>query len=428
MIIARTVSRAALALLAVPFLGNPLAAAESIRIATYNASLNRSYEGQLIQDLSTPADTQAAKVAEIIQRIRPDILLINEFDFDEDGTAARLFQENYLSVSRNGAAPIVYPYRFQGPSNTGVLSGHDLDNDGVAATPDMRATQARYEENNFNPEFFSYANDSFGFGVFPGQYGMLVLSRYPIATQRVRTFRELLWKDMPSAFLPGDPDGADPTTPVRQGWYSEAELDVVRLSSKSHWDIPVQIGDRLVHVLASHPTPPVFDGTEDRNGTRNHDEIRFWADYLTPARSAWIQDDNGRSGGLWAGALFVIMGDLNADPEDGDSTHGAITRLTRLTGIAHRPRPSSRGAVEASLLQGGVNADHRGDPAFDTGDFGDALPFGPGNLRVDYVLPASRLSVLDAQVFWPRLQNPLSALLDASDHRPVWVDVSLPSP
>ncbi len=75
--------------------------------------------------------------------------------------------------------------------------------------------------------------------------------------------------------MPTDPDG----TP----WYTPGpELDSFRLSSKSHWDVPIEIGKKTVHFLVSHPTPPVFDGPEDRNGTRNHDEIRFWADYVGP--------------------------------------------------------------------------------------------------------------------------------------------------
>ncbi|MGV2338699.1 MAG UNVERIFIED_CONTAM: endonuclease/exonuclease/phosphatase family protein [Planctomycetaceae bacterium] len=95
-----------------------------------------------------------------------------------------------------------------------------------------------------------------------------------------------------------------------------------RLSSKSHWDVPVEIGNHVLHVLASHPTPPAFDGAEDRNGRRNHDEIRLWHDYLTPEASSWIQDDSGKSGGLPADASFVILGDLNADPIDGGSVAG----------------------------------------------------------------------------------------------------------
>ena len=77
-----------------------------------------------------------------------------------------------------------------------------------------------------------------------------------------------------------------------------------------------------MHVLASHPTPPAFDGPEDRNGKRNHDEIRLWADYLT----------GGAAAGYLGASLpedepFVILGDLNADPLDGGSVPGAIQQL-----------------------------------------------------------------------------------------------------
>jgi hypothetical protein len=75
---------------------------ESARFATFNASLNRAADGELVADLSTPDDVQAQAVAKVIQRLRPDVLLINEFDFDAQGLAARLFQHNYLSVAHRG--------------------------------------------------------------------------------------------------------------------------------------------------------------------------------------------------------------------------------------------------------------------------------------------------------------------------------------
>jgi hypothetical protein len=261
------------------------------RFATFNASLNRAAEGQLIANLSTPNDPQAQNAAETIQRVRPDVLLINEFDFDAAGQAARLFQRNYLSVGHNGAAPIHYPFRFVAPSNTGIPSGFDLDNNGSVGGP----------------------NDAFGFGAYPGQFGMAVFSRFPILRRHVRTFQLFLWKDMPGARLPDDP-----ATPAPADWYSPEELAVFRLSSKSHWDLPVLIGGKEVHALVSHPTPPVFDGPEDRNGTRNFDEIRLWADYVVPSRSRYLYDDQGGRGGLRRGASFVIMGDQNSDPFDGD--------------------------------------------------------------------------------------------------------------
>lgn len=387
-------------LLAAPAHAAPPADAgtETVRVATFNLSLNRNVAGQLVADMSSGANVQAKTVAEIIQRTDPDIVLLNEFDYDAAGDAVDGFRDNYLEVSQGGADPVEYPYAFVAPSNTGVPSGFDLNNDGVTGGPD----------------------DAFGFGFFPGQFGMAVLSKHPILEEDVRTFQNFLWKDMPGALLPDDPN-----TPEPADWYSPAELDVFRLSSKSHWDVPVDVGGRTVHVLASHPTPPVFDSAEDRNGTRNHDEIRFWADYVTPgASSRYISDDAGVTGGLKPGSSFVIVGDQNSDPLDGDSIPGAIQQLTEHPRITD-PLPTSAGAVEASELQGGANLTHRSDPAYDTADFADS---SPGNLRADYVLPSRDLRVQDAGVFWPVRSDPLSALtgtfpFPSSDHRLVWVDL-----
>ena len=373
----------------------------AIRFATFNASLNRNSEGQLITDLSTRDNAQAQTVAEIIQRTRPDVLLINEFDFDSDGLAARLFQNNYLSLPHNGAEPIEYRYRFVAPSNTGIPSGFDFNNDGNVGGPD----------------------DAFGFGFFPGQFGMAVYSRFPIDEEEIRTFQNFLWKDMPGAMLPDDP-----TTPQPADWYSSEELEVFRLSSKSHWDIPIEIGHKTVHILASHPTPPVFDGAEDRNGTRNHDEIRFWADYLFRSRSRYIYDDEGKHGGLRPGEMFVIVGDQNSDPFDGDSVPGSAQQLLDHPLVNTTLTPSSPGAVEQAEVQGGANNDHRGNPAFDTADFAD-VP-GPGNLRADYVLPRKNMKMTDAVVFWPLSSSPLFRLVGtfpfpSSDHRLVFIEVRM---
>ncbi len=371
-------------------------AKEPVRFATFNASLNRNAEGQLVSDLSTPDNQQARNVAETIQRVDPDVVLINEFDYAPE--AVDLFRDNYLEVGQNGADPVEYPYAFVAPSNTGVPSGFDLNNNGQVGGGD----------------------DAFGFGLFPGQYGMVVYSKYPIETSAARTFQHFLWRDMPGALLPDDP-----ATPGPADWYSPEEQDVFRLSSKSHWDLPIRIGRRTVHFLVSHPTPPTFDGPEDRNGTRNHDEIRFWADYVSGGRAAsYIYDDEGEYGGLRPGSAFVIAGDQNADPYDGDSVDAAIQQLLEHPRIRDS-RPTSEGGTEASDLQGGANTTHEGDPALDTADFADTVP---GNLRADYVLPARRLRISDVGVFWPTTDDPFYRLTGAypfptSDHRMVWVDV-----
>jgi 3-phytase/alkaline phosphatase D len=298
-------------------------------------------------------------------------------------------------------------------SNTGIVSGFDLNDDGFTAGPGDVGT-------------FGYANDSWGFGFFPGQFAFAVYSMHPIAEDEdIRTFQNFLWNDMPGALLPVDPI-------TGESFYSDEILAEFPLSSKSHVDVPIEVGNKTVHFLISHPTPPVFDGPEDRNGTRNHDEIRFWGDYVGPGRNrgSYIYDDKGNSGGLKPGSLFVIAGDQNSDPFDGDSIPGSAQLLLDNPRINAKVTPDSEGGPEAALLQDQVNDLHVGDPAFDTADFSDAFgpppDFGgaPGNLRADYVLPSKNLQIRDAGVYWPLLSDPDSGLIAASDHRLVWVDVS----
>lgn len=400
-----------------------------LRIATFNAAMNRSTEGRLLEYLQNGEQPQIKNVAEIIQRTNPDIILLNEFDYDytvaDPLELPQLFLENYLNVQQHpDVEPVDYPYIYLAPSNTGIASGLDLDRNGVVVT---------------EPESEGYGNDAKGFGNYPGQYAMVLFSQYPIVEDEVRTFQNFLWKDMPGARLPDNPETDEPND-----WYSPEALEVLPLSSKSHWDVPINIDGEIVHVLASHPTPPVFDGEEDRNGLRNSDEIRFWADYVNPAKGDYIYDDEGGTGGLDLGKTFVIMGDQNADPYDGDSTAPAIMQLLDNPYIQGSPdeAPSSQGGIDATTRQGQANLNHIGNPAFDTGDFN---PANPGNLRVDYVLPSQNLEINRSGVFWASPNDPLTGTifdrligdfngdLDrekypegflSSDHRLVYLDVT----
>jgi 3-phytase len=392
----RTLLLAALSLL--PVAASPAPAPETVRFATFNVSMFRGTPGALRAALADPQLEQARGAAAILQEVRPDVVLLNEFDRDGCCEAVRLFRQNFLAVGQDGRQPIDYPYFYVPEVNTGVASGYDLDGDGeVTSRPGSR----------------EYGGDSFGFGEFPGQYGFVILSRYPILHERIRSFRRLRWKDLPDAAIPA-------------GFYSPAALEVLRLSSKNHVDVPIRIGRRVVHLLASHPTPPTFDGPEDRNGARNADEIRFWSLYVGGPAGPWLVDDQGRSGGLGAGS-FVIAGDLNSDPVDGASRHQAIRELLANPRLQETPAPTSVGAAEQARLQGGLNDAQAGDAARDTADFEDR---GVGNLRLDYVLPSIDLPLAGSGVFWPKASDPSFALVGVypfpvSDHRLVWVDVRL---
>jgi hypothetical protein len=218
---------------------------------------------------------------------------------------------------------------------------------------------------------------------------MAILSRLPLDADAARDFSAFLWRDLPEARLP---DGM-----------SAVVQDVQRLATTGFWDVPVLTDGGPLHILAWHATPPVFDGPEDRNGKRNHDEAMFWHLYLDRALPMAPAD-----------APFVLLGDGNLDPADGDGLREAIAGL-----VAHPALqdPAPRGG------HGRVEPGHKGDPALDT-----ALYDRIGGLRLDYVLPSSGLTVTGSGVLWPAPADPLAAdLAAASRHFPVWVDLELPA-
>lgn len=369
--------------------------AETVRFATFNVSMeagNYIREGQalsgreLFENLQDGKHPQIRNIAEIIQRVRPDVILLNEFDYTDDPTVGvQAFQKHYLSRSQHHAKAISYPYVYSRSVNTGVSTGLDMDRDGIQT---------------------GKAGDAHGFGMYPGQYGMLLLSQYPIDTADIRTFQHFLWKDMPGNLMEQtrDPDG--------QPWYSKPLQNVLRLSSKSHWDIPININGKRVHILASHPTPPAFDGPEQRNVKRNHDELRFWQDYLSPQQGAYLYDDQGGTGGFKS-ERFVLVGDLNASKDEGNGNKNGIA------GLLDHPRVNGEyvPVSEAGKLHTQGNEFAAGHTA-------------AWRMRADYVLPSVQgLQVMDGGVFWPATTSELHYLVkdreSSSDHRLVWIDLNI---
>lgn len=373
---------------------NAEASKPTIRVATFNVSIeatNYLSRKEVEKDpsrssivkrfLASGDHPQIKNIAEIIQRTRPDIILLNEFDYIADSKQGiELFIKNYLNVSQNEQSAIDFPYYYIAPANTGLASPFDLDNDGKKS---------------------GIAGDAYGFGYYPGQYAMALLSRYPMKHKQIRTFQTFLWKDMPNALQPRNDDGSP--------WYSAEEWAHLRLSSKSHWDIPIETDAGIINIIAAHPTPPTFDGAEDRNGKRNHDEIRLISDYLS--NESYLIDDKGVKGGLSAGARFVVMGDLNSSPDEGNSIKGAVQNLLTHPLVNSSCVPTS----QAGLQQ-------RPDNAF------AAQHTAAWGLRVDYVLPSkSGFSVQHCGLFWPTENAPEHALVAdrkrSSDHRLVWIDL-----
>ncbi len=324
---------------------SPLAAQERLRIATYNVGLGRDGPGLLLKDIMD-RDADILALATIITSAHPDILLLTGFDNDYQIQALTRF---------NALEGLAYPYIFAPLGNAGLDSGLDINNNG------------RLRD----------WNDAWGFGRFEGAEGMALLSRFPIKT--TRQFDHLLW----GAF------GPEPLAPDGTAFFPLWPR--LRLASHSLWDIEITLPTGPLHILAAHPTPPVFDGEEDANGLRNQAEIDFLNRYLS---GETFPDDNGTLAPL-ALSPVILLADLNADPKRGDSLKHALRRL-----LAH-PRLQTV-------------------PALDTVEWDRT-----GKMQVDYVLPDHALTVLGFGVFWPAL----SPLLEAAKtrHRLIWVDVGHPN-
>ncbi len=367
----------------------PAATAGDLRVATFSAGLTRSAPGLLADELAAPGSVQAQRVAETVQRAAPDVVLLTDFDVDSGEAAARSFRTNYLAVGTGGQEGIDYPYVYTAEVNNGVDTGADLDNDGVIGGP----------------------GDSFGPGEFAGQHGMVLFSRHPLEEDGIRTFRDLRWNTVPGNAIP-------------EGKYTELERSVLRLSSTAHWDIPVRVGDRTVHVLAAQPEDP---GAGTAPVERHHDEMRFWADYIAgdAGDTGYLEDDEGRAGGLPAGSDFVLVGDFGPRAEralDGDHP-AAIASLLESEAIQD-PAPRSAGALAA-------------DPDAATATRAVRDGGGVELLRSDYVLPSATLEATAAGVFWPangQLGSHLTRITDSAEdgedrrvteRRLVWTDLGM---
>ena len=337
-------------------------AAETLRIATYNAALTRAGPGLLLRDILQGDDPQIAAAVAVIAALDADVLVLTAVDYDYGLVALAALADRLATVG----AP--YPYRFARQPNTGLATGLDLDGNG----------------------YLGDARDAQGYGRFAGEAGMAVLSRLPIMAAQARDFSGYLWRDLPGALLP-DPLPAP---------------DVQRLATTAHWEVPVALPDGTsLRLLSWYATPPIFDGPEDRNGRRNHDEAAFWARLIEGALPF-----------APLAAPFIVLGDANLDPVDGDGLSAGIAAL--LTHPALQD-PAPRGS------SGRVDPGQQGDPALDTADY--TADAGPGGLRVDYVLPSADLTVEASGVLWPPVTDPLAATLAAaSRHRPVWVEIILP--
>ncbi|MEQ8366138.1 endonuclease/exonuclease/phosphatase family protein [Marivita sp.] len=338
--------------MALAVLSGASASAETLRVATYHTSLSRNGPGLLLRDLQSGDDTRIIATLSVIAAAAPDILVLQDMDYDADHAALRRLADELTGLG------VDYPHHLALRPNTGRPTGVDIDGDG-------RSHAAR---------------DAHGYGFFNGQGGMAVLSRHPIGD--IRDFSAFVWADLPGGH-------AADVVPA-------PALDLLRLHSVAAWDVQILTPYGALHLLTSHASPPVFDGPEDRNGRRNEDELRFWQLYL----DGWSPD-----GARFAADRFAVIGTLNVDPMRGEGRPGGIGPLVTHPRLQDpRPRTGTGGTA--------------------TADWADPTP---GDLRVDYILPAAMMDVAAAGIIWPGDQPIMGITAEqaaaASDHRLLWLDL-----
>ena len=309
----------------------------------------------LLRDLAR-GDAQADAAAQVITDVAPDIIVLQNVDFDLELRALGALRD---VIAQKG---LTYPTIFALKPNTGVATGLDMDGDGRLAEPE----------------------DAQGHGAYTGQGGMAILSRWPVNTDAVQDLSGLLWRDVPNAMLP-TADGAP--------FPSVAAQEVLRLADVAHWAVPVLHPDGPVTLLTFHASPPVFDGPEDRNGRRNHDQLLFWQHYL-----------DGTFGPA-PDRKFILLGHANQDPNRGDGIKAGI-----------------RGLLSDPRMKDVVPQRRVGDPPDATVHWPRV---SPSYMRVSHVLPSLDWTVTDAGVHWPLDGEKAALAAAASRHRIVWVDLEV---
>lgn len=314
--------------------------AETLRVATFNAELTRKGPGLLLRDIKRGEDEQIAAFIALMSEIRPDVITLQGIDYDLRQTALAAL----IDTLRD--AGLSYDHHFASAPNAGEASGLDLNGDGTLGD----------------------ADDAHGFGRYSGMGGMAVLSRFPIEQDAMEDFTPMLWRDLSGHIYPmlGE-------TPFG----GEDVFAIHRLSSRGHWVVPIKTPEHGTFRLMTFHATPIYDGEEDRNGRRNHDEVAFWLDYLK-------FDTNPQP--------FILGGTANIDPVRGSGRRKAIKAL-----------------LTSPVLQ---------NPFDDrpTADFRDPLP---GDLRVDYLLPS---------IDWQVVNHGIVSAPEASRHSLLWVDITRANP
>ncbi|MBI2896076.1 MAG: endonuclease/exonuclease/phosphatase family protein [Deltaproteobacteria bacterium] len=365
--------------------------ADPIHIRIGHLNIKEASTDKILDD----DDEQVTAAAEVLGRFAADIVDLNEIQYDiedlpvlgmpgaDDRTGPGGFDggaENALRIAEriHAAAPEVdYPYTLTTVGNSGYYwEGED---------------------------YGEWSWELRGWGEWPGRFNTAVLSRYPILTDQVRVVHDFAWEDLPENRIQQmrDENGME----VPEGFpLFEKALNVV----------PIDLGPEVLWLVLLHPTasPAAFDPI---NPYRNYDELRALALFL-----------DGELPGvepLPDGARFVVSGDLNGDPDDGDGLDGAVAQvLDHPSLVAVFPTGAgTRGQNgEYNTFLGGCGNDDGATVEDPTVRF---------QMQLDYVLASASIGPpTETGLFFPDFRTEredFDLACRASDHRFLYIDIDL---
>ncbi len=252
-----------------------------IRIVHYNI---KELDSEKIQKFSRfPNLEQLRSAAKTLRELDPDILSINEMQYDRPGVPTTQFRTEGKNIKQFAKlSGLSLPYYSFDPANTGE--------------------NAKKLENNYYPpmgfpNWIEYA-DLVNFGMFPGQYSSGALSKYKVRDKVV--ISKLTWKQFnPQIDLSQFADAKGNPLP-----------EDIELFDKNFSDITLKIQGKDVHLVLLHTVPAFGFGNKNTpNFLRNRDQLAFLKWYLTgqPERPDLdIKPLNKET-------RFIAMGDWNID-------------------------------------------------------------------------------------------------------------------
>ncbi|MDC0739209.1 endonuclease/exonuclease/phosphatase family protein [Cognatishimia sp. SS12] len=330
------------------------AGADSFRVATFNTNLHGTGPGVMLRDILAQ-QPHPMRVAALIADAKPDVIVLQNIDYD--------FEHHGLTALRDLIATQGHEmgYLYAPEPNSGWPTGLDLDGDGTAFGP----------------------RDAQGYGRFPGQRGLAILSTYPIAGDAAQIYTDHLWAEVADLFA---------QRVILDRLLTDNAQEVQRLSSVAHVAVPIRINGKSLTLLTHHATPPIFDGPEDRNGFRNAAENLLWLYIL-----------DGTLGPPPPTPL-ILAAMTNLDPWRGAGQHGAMRRLLDSPAFVDPAR--------------NIAPSHRVTSRWPESTTGD--------LRLSYLLPSPDLKVLAGG---RSTLAPAQPPLRAHPHALIWLDLAFePAP